>query len=272
MSRPASGARVAGLHVYPVKSCGGMDLERAQVDDLGIRHDRRWMIVDGRGRFLSQRTVPLLATIRVRLGPERLVLSAPGRPPLDLPAIPTAGATEPVTVWRDTVAALPMGQGAEDWLTSLLGFPARLVRMAPETRRSAKRDPAGTNPRISFADAYSFLVISQESLGELNARLDEPLPMNRFRPNIVLEGAGPFAEDGWTRVRIGPIELDMAGPCGRCATTTTDQVTGARGVEPLRTLATFRREGAEVMFGQNANHRRTGEIAVGMPVEVLGRR
>ena len=111
-----------------------------------------------------------------------------------------------------------------------------------------------------------------ERADKLNARLDEPLPMNRFRPNIVLEGAGPFAEDGWTRVRIGAIELDMAGPCARCATTTTDQETGARGVEPLRTLATFRREGAEVMFGQNANHRGTGEIAVGMPVEVLERR
>jgi uncharacterized protein YcbX len=262
-------ARVAGLHVYPVKSCGGTDLERAEVDGLGILHDRRWMIVDGHGRFLSQRTVPLLATIRVTLGPGRLVLAAPGRSTLDLAPIPTGVATEPVTVWRDTVAALPMGAEAAEWLTSLLGFPARLVRLAPETRRAAKRDPAGTRPRISFADAYSFLVVSRESLDELNARLEVPLPMNRFRPNIVLEGAGPFAEDGWTRVRIGPVELDMAGRCARCATTTTDQETGARGVEPLRTLATFRREGAEVMFGQNANHRGTGEIAVGMPVEVL---
>jgi uncharacterized protein YcbX len=263
-------ARVAGLHVYPVKSCGGTDLERAEVDELGIRDDRRWMIVDGGGRFLSQRTVPRLATIRVALRPGRLALSAPGRPALDLPAIPAGGATETVTVWRDTVEALPMGTEAEDWLTSLLGLPARLVRMAPETRRAAKRDPAGTNARISFADAYSFLVVSRESLDELNARLDEPLPMNRFRPNIVLEGARPFAEDGWSRVRIGPVELDMAGPCARCATSTTDQETGARGVEPLRTLATFRREGAGVMFGQNANHRGTGEIAVGMQVEVLG--
>jgi hypothetical protein len=175
-----------------------------------------------------------------------------------------------VTVWRDTVPGLSMGEEAEEWLTSFLGFPARLVWMAPETRRAAKRDPAGTDPRISFADAYSFLVISRESLDELNARLDVPLPMNRFRPNIVLEGAGPFAEDGWTRVRIGAIELDMAGPCARCATTTTDQETGARGVEPLRTLATFRRDGAEVMFGQNANHRGPGELRVWMPVEVQG--
>jgi hypothetical protein len=272
MIEPPVGAKVAGLHAYPVKSCGGIELERAEVDELGIRHDRRWMIVDGGGRFLSQRTVPLLATIRVALGPERLVLSAPGRPALDLSAIPMMGATEPVSVWRDTVEALSMGEEAEEWLTAFLGFPARLVWMASETRRAAKRDPAGTDPRISFADAYSFLVISRESLDELNARLDVSLPMNRFRPNIVLEGAAPFVEDGWTRVRIGALELDMAGPCARCATTTTDQETGARGVEPLRILATFRRDGAEVMFGQNANHRGPGELRVGMPVEVLGRR
>lgn len=262
-------ATVTGLHVYPVKSCGGTELERAEVDALGIRDDRRWMIVDARGRFLTQRTVPHLATIRVALGGGRLVLSAPGRSDLDLPTTRPTVAPEPVIVWRDTVPGLSMGEEAETWLTSFLGWPARLVWMAPETRRPAKRDPAGTDPRISFADAYTFLVISRESLNALNARLDVQLPMNRFRPNIVLEGAGSFAEDEWTRVRIGAIELDMTGPCARCATTTTDQETGARGVEPLRTLATFRREGSEVMFGQNANHRGTGEIAVGMPVEVL---
>ena len=123
--------------------------------------------------------------------------------------------------------------------------------------------------RISFADAFSFQVISTESLDALNARLAGPLPMNRFRPNLVVEGAGPFGEDRWTRIRIGPIELDLAGPRARCATTTTDQETGARGVEPLRTLVTFRRDGNEVVFGQDANHRGTGTIAVGMPVEVL---
>jgi hypothetical protein len=271
MSGPRVVATVAGLHVYPVKSCGGTELERAEVDALGIRDDRRWMIVDERGRFLTQRTVPLLATIRVALGGGRLVLSAPGRDELDLPATRPATTPEPVTVWRDTVPGLSMGAEATAWLTAFLGGPARLVWMAPETRRPAKRDPAGTDPRISFADAYSFLVISGESLDALNARLDVPLPMNRFRPNIVLDGAGPFGEDGWRHFRIGPVEFDAAGRCARCATTTTDQETGARGVEPLRTLATFRREGTEVMFGQNANHLGTGEICVGMPVEVLAR-
>ncbi len=155
------------------------------------------------------------------------------------------------------------------WLTSVLGRPARLVWMPGSTVRPAKRGPAGASPRISFADAYSFLVVSCESLEALNARLAEPLPMNRFRPNIVLEGGGPFAEDGWKTFRIGEIELDAAGPCARCVTTTTDQESGARGLEPLRTLATFRRDGSEVMFGQNANHRGTGMIRRGDPVEIL---
>ena len=263
-----AGIRVADLFVYPVKSCGGIAVASAEVDAFGFRNDRRWMVVDEAGRFLTQRTVPLLATIRADLSDGRLSLRSAGWDSLAVDAIPETAA-ERVTVWRDTVDARPVGEEADAWLSSVLGRPARLVWMPDSTIRPPKRDPAGASPRISFADAYSFLVISRESLETLNARLAVPLPMNRFRPNIVLEGAGPFAEDGWRMIRIGEIELDPAGPCARCATTTTDQETGARGVEPLKTLATFRREGNEVMFGQNANHRGTGTIRRGDPVEVV---
>ena len=262
-------AVVAGLFVYPVKSCRGLAVEGAEIDALGFRNDRRWMVVDEDGRFLTQRTVPLLATIRVGLSDGRLSLRSSGWNDLELDAFSDDALAEPVTVWRDTVDALSVGEEADAWLASVLGRPARLVWMPPASVRPAKRDPAGTSPRISFADAYPFLVVSRESLDDLNARLGRPLPMNRFRPNIVVEGAGPFAEDGWTRFRIGAVEFDVAGPCARCATTTTDQETGARGVEPLRTLATFRRHGNEVMFGQNAIHRGPGEIRVGMPMEVI---
>lgn len=260
---------VAGLFVYPVKSCGGIEVERIEVDAFGFRDDRRWMIVDEVGRFLTQRTVPLLATVRVELSDDRLSLRSSGWDGLDLDAFPDDASAEPVTVWRDTVDALPVGEEADAWLTSVLGRTARLVWMPHASVRPAKRDPAGVSPRISFADAYPFLVVSRESLDDLNARLVKPLPMDRFRPNIVIEGTRPFAEDGWAGFRIGAVEFDVAGPCARCATTTTDQETGARGVEPLRTLATFRREGNEVMFGQNAIHRGPGEIRVGDPVEVL---
>ena len=261
--------RVADLFVYPIKSCGGIAVESAEVDAFGFRNDRRWMVVDENGRFLTQRTLPLLATIRAAVSDGRLSLRAEGWGSLAVEAFPETAAAERVTVWRDTVDALPVGEEADAWLTSVLGRPARLVWMPNSTMRPPKRDPAGVSPRISFADAYSFLVVSRESLDALNARLVIPLPMNRFRPNIVVEGAGPFAEDGWKVIRIGEIELDATGPCARCATTTTDQETGARGLEPLRTLATFRRDGSEVLFGQNANHRGTGTIRRGDPVEIL---
>ena len=265
----AAGIRVADLFVYPVKSCGGIASESAEVDAFGFRNDRRWMVVDEHGRFLTQRTVPLLATIRAGISDGRLSLRASGWESLAVDAFPETAVAERVTVWRDTVEALPIGEEADAWLTSVLGRPARLVWMPDSTLRPPKRDPAGATPRISFADAYSFLVVSRESLDALNSRLAMPLPMNRFRPNIVVEGAGPFAEDGWKVIRIGTVELDAAGPCARCATTTTDQKTGARGREPLETLATFRREGNEVLFGQNANHRGTGTIRRGDPVEIL---
>jgi uncharacterized protein YcbX len=260
--------RVADLFVYPVKSCGGIGVEKAEVDAFGFRNDRRWMVVDEDGRFLTQRTLPLLATIRAGVAGGRLSLRSAGWESIAVDAFPETP-EESVTVWRDTVDARPVGEEADAWLTSVLGRPARLVWMPDTTIRPPKRDPAGASPRISFADAYSFLVVSRESLEALNARLADPLPMNRFRPNIVIEGAGPFAEDGWKGMRIGEIELDAAGPCARCATTTTDQETGARGVEPLQTLATFRRDGTEVLFGQNANHRGTGTIRRGDLVEVV---
>jgi uncharacterized protein YcbX len=263
------GIRVADLFVYPIKSCGGIAVESAEVDAFGFRNDRRWMVVDDGGRFLTQRTVPLLATIRAGVSDGRISLRSAGWDTLAVAAFPETAATERVTVWRDTVDALPVDEEADHWLTSVLGRPARLVWMPESTVRAAKRDPARSSPRISFADAYSFLLVSRESLDALNARLAEPLPMNRFRPNIVIEGVRPFAEDEWKAIRIGDIELDTAGPCARCATTTTDQETGARGREPLQTLATFRREGNEVFFGQNANHRGTGTIRRGDPVEVL---
>lgn len=265
-------AVVAGLFVYPIKSCGGVAVDRAEIDAFGFRDDRRWMVVDAEGTFLTQRTVPRLATIRVRAEPGRLSLSAPGRDPLEVQIAAHGSVPERVTVWRHTVDALPVSEAADAWLSAHLDLPARLVWMPPATVRPAKRDPAGIEPRISFADAYPFLVVSRESLDALNGWLDDPLPMNRFRPNLVIEGAGPFAEDEWTRFRIGAVEFDAGGPCARCATTTVDQATGEKGKEPLRTLATFRRQGNEVMFGQNAIHRGPGEIRIGMPVEIVERR
>jgi uncharacterized protein YcbX len=260
---------VRGLFVYPVKSCGGIAVDRAEIDAFGFRDDRRWMVVDGGGWFLTQRTVPCLATIRVGLSDGRLSLRAEGRDPLELDPVPADARRVPVTVWRDTVDALRAGDEADAWLSAVLGRPVQLVWMPPTSVRPAKRDPAGNGQRIAFADAYPLLVASGESLDDLNARLDTPLPMDRFRPNIVIEGARALVEDGWSRLWIGEVEFNGAAPCARCATTTVDQATGIKGVEPLRTLATFRRQGDQVLFGRYAVPRGAGEIQVGMPVEIL---
>jgi uncharacterized protein YcbX len=226
------------------------------------------MTTDASGHFLSQRTVPRLALVRTAIDGERLRLSANGAG-IDLPLVPPEGSAETVRVWRDDVDAVPAGEEADGWISDFLGLPARIFGFPPAAVRPAKRDPGGRGARIGFADAYPGLLISEESLADLNARLVTPLPMNRFRPNLVVREAGPFAEDGWRRVRAGEVEFDVAGPCARCVTTTVNQATGEPGKEPLKTLATFRREGSEVMFGQNVVHAGPGRIRVGDPVEVL---
>ena len=247
-------ARIASLHVYPVKSCRGIDLQRARVTATGLEWDRRWMIVDGDGRFVTQRENPRLAAISTAIG-AGLRLAADGLPALVLD--PGHGGPErSVRIWKDTVTGLDAGEEASDWLLAALGAPLRLVRIADPHLRSA--DPAfagpGSNP-VTFADGYPVLMIARESLADLNRRLPSPLPMNRFRPNVVIEGVPPYAEDAMTEFRFGRVALRGVKHCTRCAITTTDQETCVRDAnqEPLRTLKTYRYDKAlkGVVFGQN---------------------
>lgn len=263
-------ARVTALFVYPVKSLGGIALETAELVERGFLHDRRWMITGGDDVFITQRTVPALARLRTALEDGRVILSAPGRGSVALPLEMPGQGVRRVVVWHDEVEAIPGPPAADRWLSETLGLPARLVHMPEESHRPAKRDPDERGALVSFADAYPLLLAAEESLDELNRRLDVPLPMNRFRPNVVVRGAAPFAEDGWGHFRIGALECVVASPCARCVTTTTDQTTGERGKEPLRTLATFRREGDQVFFAVNVVHRGTGRIAIGDGVRVDG--
>jgi hypothetical protein len=256
------------LHVYPVKGCGGIPLEIATLGQRGVPGDRGWMVVDEAGRFISQRTDPRLARIRTRLEPERLVLEAPGLSPLALPRV-SLGPRVQVTVWDDSGAAVDAGDAAAAWLGIHLGRPARLVRMdgAFDRRPNPTLAPEGA---LSFADAFPVLVISRASLDDLSARLTAPIRMNRFRPNLVLDGCGPFEEDRWRRIRMGDAILRLVKPCTRCVATTVEQETAEGGHEPLRTLATFRRwAGGGVIFGQNAVVEVAGAVRVGAVVEVL---
>jgi len=259
--------QVSELLVYPVKSCRGIGLSSAETDRRGMAGDRRWMVVDEWGRFLSLRTVPRLALVQVRVDGDRLVLEAPGSSPLELPAR-AEGNLWPVSVWDSTGQARDAGAAASNWLSGHLGTGARLVQMEDDFARTTSPEYAPGFP-LSFADGYPVLVIGEGSLSELNRRMRTPLPMHRFRPNVVVSGAAPFAEDRWKRIRVGQVELRLVKPCTRCVATTVDQSTTETGPEPLRTLATFRRWGGNVVFGQNAVVERGGRMRVGDAVEVL---
>jgi uncharacterized protein YcbX len=212
---------------------------------------------------VTQRTHPRLALARPTFTRDRLRVSAPGLPDLELPLQPAAGVSVEVTVWSDLCEAVWLGDGPARWCSELVGAPVSLVYMPELTIRVASSAYAPEGARVSFADAFPFLLLSEESLADLNRRLASPLPMNRFRPNLVIRGGGPFHEDGLDHFRIGKLGLRAVKPCDRCVVTTVDQDTGEQGREPLRTLATYRRRGGEVYFGQNVVHQRPGSLCVG---------
>ena len=261
---------VTGLYHYPIKSCAGTALTSAILDARGIRHDRELMIVDAAaGTFLTQRELPRMALIAPRLADGVLVVTAPGMAEITVPVV-TQGPTSPVGIWRDTCEAVDQGDTIAGWLSIFLGHDCRLVRMADDFTRIVDQTYAiGPTDQVGFADGFPCLVIAEESLVDLNTRLDEPLLMNRFRPNIVIAGGAPFGEDRVAVLRIGEIVFHATKSCARCPITTVEQETGKTGKEPLRTFATFRRAKRGVMFGQNLIHAATGTINVGDRVQAL---
>lgn len=268
---------LSALHIYPVKSCRGLSVSSAGLDDHGLIGDRRFMVVaEADGLFLTQRSHPRMALIETTLTKESLILSSPKHPAVTVPLNASAGLRR-VTVWRSTVTADDCGDEPAEWLSDFLGLPLRLVRMGGTYQRPNLKPAAQAGDVVSFADSCPFLLIGEASLADLNDRLavkdDGPLPMNRFRPNFVVAGSASYAEDSWTHLRIGDVVFRGAGPCARCVVTTTDQVTAKRGKEPLKTLATYRRDPAdptEVNFGANLIHEtKRGRIQVGAEISVL---
>jgi uncharacterized protein YcbX len=244
---------ITAINIYPVKSCRGIALPAAAVTDRGFAHDREWLIVRPDGRFVTQRDDARLALIVPTLRPTALELSAPGADTLSVP-YDQCGERVEVTCWRDQCAAFDMGDRAGDWLTAYLGHPHRLVRFDPAHQRVS--DPAWTKELRAlnrFSDAFPWLLISQASLDDLNRRLTEALPMNRFRPNIVVDGLPPYGEDRALDFTTGAVRLRAVKPCTRCIVPTTNQATAERGTEPLATLRSYRfdRDLKGVTFGQN---------------------
>jgi len=262
--------RVDGLYRYPVKSCGGTSLPSATVGPRGIVGDRQWMVVDDTGEFLTQREHHRMSLVRPHLTDDGLLeLNAPGMPPLTVtPAIRHDRVD--VSIWNDRCVAIDEGPTVAEWLSAFLDVRCRLVRFPDDATRRVDPEYAGPNDQVGFADGFSFLLASCASLDDLNHRLASPLPMNRFRPNIVVSGGEPFEEDRWKSIRIDRITFAVVKPCARCVTTTVDQQTGEASREPLRTLATFRNvPGRGVMFGQNLIHDQSGVLHVGAEVTVI---
>ena len=258
---------IASLHVYPVKSCRGIALTQAELAPRGLLHDREWMVVSPEGRFLTQRELPRLALIAPDIAAHELRLQAPGAGSIAVTLTAGAGPSREVVVFGDTVLAHDAGDTAAQWLSDFLRRPVRLVRFDPSRRRAT--DPvwsAGRPGESAFSDGYPVLVLSRASLSDLNARLPQALPLDRFRPNLLLEGCDPYAEDSLRVLQCGHATLRLVKPCTRCIITTTDQATAERdGEEPLRTLRSYRWNGElrGVIFGQNAIVERTGTLRVG---------
>jgi hypothetical protein len=261
--------RLAGLVVYPLKSAAGIPLTQAEVTRTGLRHDRRWMVVDATGRFVSQREDPRLGRIAPSLDEERLRLEVPGAPPLELPPAPADGEAVTVRIWSDEVEARSCGAKADAWIEALLGYGHQLVALVDDDARPVDPAYARDDDRVSFADGYPFLLTTSASLDELNRRVGTSLEMERFRPNLIVGDAEPFAEDGWSALRIGELSFRVVKPCVRCVVTTLDPATGEAGEEPLRTLATFRKTEKGVTFGQNLLVDGLGVLRVGDAVEAV---
>lgn len=264
------------INIYPVKSLGGISLTEAVIEEKGLQYDRRWMLVDENGGFLSQRVFPRMATFKMAVVENGLQVTH-GSDRLEIPFEPLPGEKTRVKIWDDLTDAIVYPTTVNDWFSLHLQKDCRLVKMPEETRRQVDPEYAVRQAQdvVSFADAYPFLLIGESSLQDLNSRLGKPVPMNRFRPNLVVSGAGPFAEGEWKVIRIGETVFHSVKPCARCVMTTIDQATGLSDApEPLKTLTRYRlvrKNGKnKILFGENLIAESAGKmIRLGDKIEVI---
>jgi uncharacterized protein YcbX len=254
--------RLTGLTAFPLKSGAGTALQTASLTSTGLACDREFMLVTSDGTFMSQRRWPRMALLRPSYDGELLSVEAPDRAALIHKAVDN-GPVREVHVHRKPCQGIDQGDEAAAWFSALLGLECRLMRF------TGHRQTGRGGGEVAFADGYPVLLISEESLADLNRRLDEKLPMNRFRPNLVVAGLGPYGEDAVRLLRVGETVIELVKPCARCVLTTVDQQTAVKGHEPLKTLATYRNIGGGILFGQNGIPRTPGTLRVGDPIEIL---
>jgi uncharacterized protein len=256
------------IFVYPIKSVSGISLNKAKIGEKGIEKDRRWMIINAEGKFISQRSHPELSLIAVKIETDGLTVSHKNKnyDNLFIPYEVDEENTAVVEIWNDKCSAVFVSNAADCWFSKVLGIPCRLVYMPDDTKRIVDPRYSEGNKTVGFADGYPFLLIGQSSLDDLNSKLDKSIKMNRFRPNLVFAGGEPFIEDFWREFKINNITFYPVKPCARCVVTRVDQETGLKGNEPLDTLSSYRMKNNKVYFGQNLISEGSGIINVGDPL------
>lgn len=263
------------INIYPIKSLGGVALKSAVVENRGLQFDRRWMLIDVNNKFLTQREFPKMATVGVEILRDGLGVSSEGKS-LEIPFEIETEETKVVKVWSSRCRAKVYEKSINHWFSDVLQTDCRLVLMPEETTRKVNYFYAiHKDDAVSFADGYPVLLIGEESLNDLNSRLETRVPMNRFRPNLVFTGGDAFAEDGWKQIKIGASVFHVVKPCGRCVMTTIDQTKGEKqGTEPLKTLASYRipkrSVKKKILFGQNLIAENIGEsLSVGDEIKII---
>jgi uncharacterized protein YcbX len=261
---------VSELYIYPIKSLGGIALNSATLTDRGFEHDRRWMLVDDNNQFITQREVNAMALLKPQLTDQGLLIqnSRVAGEELLVPFEPTITDTTMVTVWSNHCRAQRVSAEADAWFSKQLGISCKLMYMPDTTNRFVDGRYAHNKEITSFSDAFPLLLIGQASLDDLNSRLATPLPMNRFRPNVVFTGGTAFEEDTMKQFEINGITFFGVKPCARCVITTIDQQTGAKAKEPLTTLSTYRIKKNKILFGQNLLYKGSGKITVGDTITI----
>ena len=254
------------IYIYPVKSFSGIKVDAWEVENKGLRYDRKWMVIDRKNQFMTQRKLPRMALIKPSLNHNSLILTESSMGEISIPLNQNSGEKIETSIWKDQCSAYLVSKETDQWLSEFLHTDCRLVYQADETIRSVDPDYATPNDHVTFTDGFPFLIISENSLEELNQELEHDIPMIRFRPNLVISGCEGYAEDFWRNISIGAINFRLPKPCSRCSVPTIDIDTAEINKEPLRTLNRLRKWEKNVYFGQNALHDNMGKLTTGDPV------
>ena len=258
------------IYIYPVKSLSGISVDSAIVEERGLKYDRRYLLVDDNGVFMTQRDFPQLAFLRLSFSENGFkVLNTQNDSHTFIPFESNSKENISVTIWDDVCNAVRVTKELDDWFSNAINKKCSLVYMPDDEKRIVEKKFINDEYIVSFADAYPFLIIGQSSLDDLNTRLDNPIPMNRFRTNFVFTGGSPYEEDNWKDFKIGELSFKAVKPCARCVITTTNQDTAERSVEPLKTLSKYRTVNNKVMFGMNLVCKQTGRVSVGNEIQLI---